>query len=184
MLSVSDATTGVCLYQRRWRWQDAKEPDGIGKLVMSFYQFARDLDDGEISCVNFEVSGQKHKRVASAHQSARRGRNVSKTSPPESVQMLSCANPAIIVAVFHEIKAITTTSCDNTASIRRFASGCRDSFSQLYGDKLAGELRPTLRRLADEATEGDLVALQRHFWTFEERVEELREVCFPGKWHA
>ena len=41
-LSISDALTGVALYQHKWiNWCDAKEQGSIGKLVQSFYQFAR-----------------------------------------------------------------------------------------------------------------------------------------------
>lgn len=46
LLSVCDKETGVCLFQRAWQWRGEQERSSIGKLVQSFYQFAREVDQG------------------------------------------------------------------------------------------------------------------------------------------
>lgn len=46
LLSVCDKETGVCLFQRAWQWRGDQERSSIGKLVQSFYQFAREVDQG------------------------------------------------------------------------------------------------------------------------------------------
>lgn len=51
LLSVCDKETGVCLFQRAWQWRGDQERPSIGKLVQSFYQFAREVDQGGI-CLN------------------------------------------------------------------------------------------------------------------------------------
>lgn len=48
LLSVCDKETGVCLFQRAWQWRGDQERSSIGKLVQSFYQFAREVDQGGI----------------------------------------------------------------------------------------------------------------------------------------
>lgn len=50
LLSVCDKETGVCLFQRAWQWRGDQERSSIGKLVQSFYQFAREVDQGGTSC--------------------------------------------------------------------------------------------------------------------------------------
>lgn len=46
LVSVCDKETGVCLFQRTWQWRGEQERSGIGNLVQSFYQFAREVDEG------------------------------------------------------------------------------------------------------------------------------------------
>lgn len=48
LLSVCDKETGVCLFQRAWQWRGEQERSSIGKLVQSFYQFAREVDQGGV----------------------------------------------------------------------------------------------------------------------------------------
>lgn len=46
LVSVCDKETGVCLFQRTWQWRGDQERSSIGNLVQSFYQFAREVDQG------------------------------------------------------------------------------------------------------------------------------------------
>lgn len=46
LVSVCDKETGVCLFQRAWQWRGDQERSSIGNLVQSFYQFAREVDQG------------------------------------------------------------------------------------------------------------------------------------------
>lgn len=46
LVSVCDKETGVCLFQRAWQWRGDQERSCIGNLVQSFYQFAREVDQG------------------------------------------------------------------------------------------------------------------------------------------
>lgn len=46
LVSVCDQETGVCLFQRAWQWRGDQERSSIGNLVQSFYQFAREVDQG------------------------------------------------------------------------------------------------------------------------------------------
>lgn len=46
LVHVCDRETGVCLFQRAWQWRGDQDRSSIGKLVLSFYQFAREVDQG------------------------------------------------------------------------------------------------------------------------------------------
>ena len=46
LLSISDASTGMCLFKCTWNWRRNTNVDGVGSLVQSFYQFAREIGDG------------------------------------------------------------------------------------------------------------------------------------------
>jgi hypothetical protein len=46
LLTVSDASTGICLYKCTWNWRKNTNVDGVGSLVQSFFQFAREIGDG------------------------------------------------------------------------------------------------------------------------------------------
>eukprot|EP00968_Pinguiococcus_pyrenoidosus_P014702 scaffold1340_cov253-Pinguiococcus_pyrenoidosus.AAC.20 len=54
LVGVLDAKTGILLFQKVYRWAEDANPKALGSLVLSFFQFSREIDDGTISCVNFE----------------------------------------------------------------------------------------------------------------------------------
>lgn len=53
LVSVCDTETGACLFQRTWQWRGEQERSSIGKLVQSFYQFAREVDQGGAQTKSF-----------------------------------------------------------------------------------------------------------------------------------
>ncbi|KAJ1443739.1 hypothetical protein B484DRAFT_287961 [Ochromonadaceae sp. CCMP2298] len=57
-ICLSDAVTGFIICQRVYKWKESSAFLNLGSLIQVFYQFAREVDDGQISCVNFE-SGRK-----------------------------------------------------------------------------------------------------------------------------
>ncbi|CAN0348592.1 unnamed protein product [Ectocarpus sp. 6 AP-2014] len=181
LLSVIDKETGVCLFQRAWQWRGEQERSSvsIGKLVQSFYQFAREVDQGEISCVNFLVKSRTHRRVSSS-QAARRTRGPSARSLPDSMQMLCTRNEDIIVAVFFDVKTCVTTSTENQGSVRQFINQASNSFCETFAGRVAS-LRPTLKQCADgDMNDAALRSVQDEFLRFGPDVDQMRHVCFTA----
>ena len=89
LLSVCDSESGEGLFERVWRWPEGADPKGIGNLVRSFFQVARQLDHGMISRVVFEAPEDEAALVPHA-------------GIGEAMEMLCTRNERVVVAVFHE----------------------------------------------------------------------------------
>ena len=46
MVKVLHQQSGVCLFTHQWKWKPQAHAEGVGALVMSFTQFAREIDGG------------------------------------------------------------------------------------------------------------------------------------------
>eukprot|EP00904_Undaria_pinnatifida_P002609 jgi/Undpi1/12349/HiC_scaffold_5.g02023.m2 len=177
LVSVCCKETGVCLFQRAWQWRGDKGRSSIGNLVQSFYQFAREVDQGEISCVNFLVQSRTHRRVNSS-QAARRARGPSTRALPDSMQMLCTRNEDIIVAVFFDVKTCVTTSTENQGNVREFLNQVKDSFCDTFAGRVVS-IRSTLKECADgNVNDGVLQSLQDEFAPFKESIDRIRHMCF------
>jgi hypothetical protein len=45
-VTISDAKTGFVLVERIFKWPEEALTANLGSLILSFYQFAREVDDG------------------------------------------------------------------------------------------------------------------------------------------
>jgi hypothetical protein len=45
-ITISDAKTGFIVLECVYRWPDQAVTTNLGSLILSFYQFAREVDDG------------------------------------------------------------------------------------------------------------------------------------------
>jgi hypothetical protein len=71
-VSIADTATGIVLFEKAYRWVEKAQTSMVGSLVQSFYQFAKEVDDGAISSVNFEMHvPAKHRRTVSSNFRAR-----------------------------------------------------------------------------------------------------------------
>mmetsp|Transcript_9412 Transcript_9412/g.23997 ORF Transcript_9412/g.23997 Transcript_9412/m.23997 type:complete len:167 (+) Transcript_9412:3-503(+) len=84
LLTVCDAENGVVLWDRVWEWPKGN-PAGLGNLVRSFFQIAKQLDHGMVSRVVFEMSLDD---------------DAPKNVP--RMQMLCTKNREIVVALFYD----------------------------------------------------------------------------------
>ena len=46
MVKVRHQQSGVCLFTHQWKWNAEAHAEGVDALVMSFTQFAREIDGG------------------------------------------------------------------------------------------------------------------------------------------
>ncbi len=43
---ITDIASGVVIFERLYKWPDSALASNIGSLIQSFFQFAREIDDG------------------------------------------------------------------------------------------------------------------------------------------
>lgn len=85
LLTVCDAEDGVVLFERVWHWNPDGEPQGLGNLVRSFFQIAKQLDHGMVTRVVFEEALEEEE----GHE--------------PRMEMLCTKNREIAVALFYDI---------------------------------------------------------------------------------
>lgn len=178
LIGVSEGSTGVLLYQKVYRWSEGAKPEALGSLVQSFFQFSREIDDGSISCVNFERPMQTHAQHRRQVSNSMR-RNM--RAAAETMQLLCLRDPAgFVVQVFHEIPGTGRTDEQQDRCIRSLLESLRVSFALEYAAKVE-ELRTLVKEVAavpGGATEEQLRDIQCNFDGFEETVATLRENAF------
>lgn len=45
-IRITDIETGVLLFERIYKWHEHANTASLGSLIQSFFQFAREVDDG------------------------------------------------------------------------------------------------------------------------------------------
>lgn len=80
LLTVCDAENGVVLFERLWQWNLGDKPQGVGNLVRSFFQIAKQLDHGMVTRVVFEDPEDSSQQM----------------------QMVCTKNREIVVALFYD----------------------------------------------------------------------------------
>lgn len=53
MVKVLHQQSGVCLFTHQWKWTPQAHAEGVDALVMSFTQFAREIDGGGAACSDY-----------------------------------------------------------------------------------------------------------------------------------
>uniref|UniRef100_A0A7S2AXU9 Uncharacterized protein n=1 Tax=Octactis speculum TaxID=3111310 RepID=A0A7S2AXU9_9STRA len=185
LLSICDSSTGISLYERRWRWHETARPEGVKNLVKALQSFAQGIDDGRISCVNFEQP-----RQTDSAATRRRGTNQS----IERLQMLCHRDESLEVTLFYEIstppngfnaagldESCTLEAEKLTEQAHELIRQVRQTFSDEYGDKIAA----IQSRLVHQSESPDLdkdsasLALQANdFAGFDQKLGQLCEGLF------
>mmetsp|Transcript_15103 Transcript_15103/g.45506 ORF Transcript_15103/g.45506 Transcript_15103/m.45506 type:complete len:241 (-) Transcript_15103:92-814(-) len=177
LVGVIEAKTGILLYQKVYRWADDANPKALGSLALSFFQFSREIDDGSITCVNFEKPAQmggQHRRQASNHLRWKMRTAV------ETMQMLCAPDGPFVVLVFHEIPGGLNVDARQDASVRDLLSCLRDAFRRDHlaaVEAMATEIR-SVAATPGGPTDEMIMDIQLHFQGFDAKVEAARAACF------
>lgn len=115
LLTVCDAENGVVLFERVWQWNLGGRPQGVGNLVRSFFQIAKQLDHGMVTRVVFEdpeVSSQQ-------------------------MQMVCTKNREIVVALFYDEDELLSDSAHATvyAAMRQYIEQIRELWRRQQRDE-------------------------------------------------
>eukprot|EP00736_Rhodelphis_marinus_P009228 Rmarinus@m.15883 len=100
-INISEVQSGVCLFDECWKHVGSGRAEGISNLVQVFYQFAREVDEGELSRVQFRtchVDGGSHRR-----RHAGDGEKAMGSTPSSSMLEMICdRGDRVIVTIFFE----------------------------------------------------------------------------------
>jgi len=99
---------GCALFDKVWKWKDdQKSPTACVGLVQFFYQFAREIDKGEVSKVIFEghantVSSNRNKLYPYNNRSLKTSSKKAtlRPKPDDTVEMYCSHNDYVTVALF------------------------------------------------------------------------------------
>ncbi len=105
----------IALFDASWFWSVETSSEAISTMVQSFFQFSREVDEGEIISVKFSSTGGGSDKKEGHNRKVSRLRTTTPTKTPvvkqtfEQMEMLNKRNDTIICVLFHEI----STGSDN-----------------------------------------------------------------------
>ncbi|POM72332.1 Hypothetical protein PHPALM_10965 [Phytophthora palmivora] len=155
MVKVLHQQSGVCLFTHQWKWNPQAHAEGIDALVMSFTQFAREIDGGEVVQVHFDPS-----------RTDKKDRSNSSPMPASSggLVMISLQNETIQAVLFHD-----RTSDAACAALKAFLQRILERFSQVFEHEL-DQLQPRLQASATPTAE-EREAVEAPFRRFEAELD-------------
>eukprot|EP01006_Ploeotia_vitrea_P010658 TRINITY_DN27648_c0_g1_i1.p1 TRINITY_DN27648_c0_g1~~TRINITY_DN27648_c0_g1_i1.p1 ORF type:complete len:188 (+),score=93.11 TRINITY_DN27648_c0_g1_i1:46-609(+) len=182
-VNVYDKATGIPLYDRVWKWKDQEEqksPGTVTGLVQFFYQFAREIDKGEVNRVVFEKSIEEESRgrygargsyprfgmsMNAMHRAQQRRKSVVEDN---RIELYTCDNDQIVAALF-------VGAHFGQDKAKGLAKAIADVFVDNFDKKLV-ELEPKLLQAGKNPEEATFnVTFMPEFDKFSEVVDKLIE---------
>lgn len=177
-ICISDVDTGIIVFQKVYKWKESSAFFNLGGLIQVFYQFAREVDDGEISCVNFESGRRVSTRLS---QESYHSRN-------QTMQMKSIKTNDLIVSVFYDMQGMEMPTPEEDLKLDVLMHAVLAAFSNEHLQSLI-ERRPTLQQYMDEqnaALDESDTRIVLPFEVFTTTADRLRKQLFPlqdGSFH-
>ncbi|ETI52543.1 hypothetical protein F441_04251 [Phytophthora nicotianae CJ01A1] len=155
MVKVLHQQSGVCLFTHQWKWNPHAHAEGVDALVMSFTQFAREIDGGEVVQVHFDPS-----------KTDKKDRSGSSPMPSSSggLVMISLQNEIVQAVLFHD--RTTDTAC---IALKAFLQRILERFSEVFEHELE-LLQPQLQTSATPTAE-EREAVEAPFRRFENELD-------------
>ncbi|RLN02253.1 hypothetical protein BBJ28_00000238 [Nothophytophthora sp. Chile5] len=152
MVKVLHRQSGVCLFTHQWKWDPQAHAEGVDALVLSFTQFAREIDGGDVVQVHFDPSSSS----ARADKKDRPGsgplpisvkdmaysEEATLASSTGGLTMISFQNEAIQAVLFHD-----RTSDAASVALKMFLQRILQRFAQIFQQELQN-LQPQLQQSA------------------------------------
>jgi len=183
-IEILEAKSGVCIFEKIWKWSGVSSTEGICKLILTFHQISREIGDtGEVAQVLFESlsSGQPkerlsggthktHKKTASRTLKSQIGSLKSKgeTESAQEIRLACDKDNNLIVATFHE-------SSDQVTDVNQFTKAVLNEFGKHYGELIV-KMKDTFEILSDENLENSSISrreVMQKFEDFNSTVEKL-----------
>lgn len=172
-ICISDVSTGLILFQRVYKWKDSLPIFNLGGLIQVFYQFAREVDDGVLNCVNFE-SGRKISTRMKNHDNLQ-ARN-------QTMQMITAKTNDIIVSLFFDMQGMDMPSCEERNKLKVMLHSVIAAFEQEFLETLIKHRPKLLQDLSDDrstSTDESEPLASLLFVNFNAIVDQLRRQLFP-----
>ena len=173
-VNILDAETGVSVFEKIWKWKGVEQSEAIEALLKTFYQFAREIDDGEICRVQFATpTSSTMSRKHNARGQRRRGKGPSSGARDDAIGMVCERGPVISVVLFHAVDG--EGGGQETQGTDEFVRAVQDKFAAMFEEILATEqVRTLLRDASKEGAAPDLAnAVRGKFKSFSFDLLEL-----------
>lgn len=144
LVRVTDRSTGVLLFEGIYKWADHTNTANLGSLIQSFFQFAREVDGGEVESVFFEES------PFLVVPTPRSGSSDPKTtvSAADAMKMIHNKTDDIIIVVFYECSDGSEEG--HQENLSQFVGCLRDEFTKMFDDRL-NRVRPKILSLSESS---------------------------------
>ncbi|CAM9533198.1 unnamed protein product, partial [Ectocarpus fasciculatus] len=101
LIRITDRHTGTLLFERIYEWPEHANPSNLGSLVQSFFQFAREVDGGEVESIYFEEG-------AAGFLPSATPRSIGSSEPralslqSDSMKLINARSDEVMAVLFHE----------------------------------------------------------------------------------
>lgn len=125
-ICILDAVTGYLLFERKYKWPERVMAPNLSSLIRSFYQFSREVDDGNIASVNFE--GGKSRKGKGKDNFKHRSLNTTF----DTMQMVCVRSDKIVVSVFYDMHGELVPSSALKEKVTAFVHAVRIAFEESF----------------------------------------------------
>lgn len=161
-ITIADAKTGFVIVERKFRWPSHANSSNLGSLTQSFFQFAREVDEGLIESVVFE---------------GKEPHNSGKTSKQHQTMKMVCTrNEYETISIYYDT---TNYVVDPTASNDLLLT-IEQQFGRECGDLLS-RLSARIASLVDSVEENseEVEDIRSHFDFFKQHIDRIILAAFP-----
>jgi len=169
-VDILQAKTGVCLFEKVWTWSGVSSPQGVCKLILTFFQISRELGDsggGVVNQILFEKQIQNRAMKNVGGRKSLTGKKAHVIQETQETIRLTCeCDGQIIIGVFHD-------PFDDVKSVKQFAKTVMKEFLGQFGEQLE-KMKELFESILNGNEKYDQKAILSDFSVFEPRVEHLR----------
>ena len=169
-ITVSDSRTGFMLVERKFRWPTHANSSNLGSLTQSFFQFAREVDEGLIESVVFEGK-EPH---SSGKSSSGSGSSTSKQH--QTMKMVCSRNEFETISIYYDTTNYVVDPDEANSLLlaigNQFDRECGDLLSRLSG------LIASFVDSVEENTE-EVEGVRSQFMFFGDHIDRIILTAFP-----
>lgn len=161
-ITISDAKTGFVILERKFRWPTHANSSNLGSLTQSFYQFAREVDDGFIESVVFEGKERDSHGKSNKHH--------------QTMQMVCTRNEYETVSIYYDTTNYYVDVVDSNNLLREI----EEAFARECGELLS-QVSARIFSLVDSVEENsdEVQDIRRRFEFFAYHIDRIITTAFP-----
>lgn len=168
-VTVSDALSGQIVFQRVYAWKTASAFSNLGSLIKVFYQFAREVDDGVISKIDFQAQRNTLRRKRDDVLKCKRG---------DTMQMVTVKTEDVIVSVFFDLDGLLQPSIRLKNCFQILLHALQLAFESNFLPALQEWRSSSSAQYAPSEIEGESSKTFPAFADFSETVDRLCDLVF------
>mmetsp|Transcript_13622 Transcript_13622/g.22472 ORF Transcript_13622/g.22472 Transcript_13622/m.22472 type:complete len:235 (+) Transcript_13622:205-909(+) len=163
-ITISDAKTGFVILERKFRWPTHANSSNLGSLTQSFYQFAREVDDGFIESVVFEG------KERDSHGGGKSSKH------HQTMQMVCTRNEYETVSIYYDTSNYYVDVDDSNNLLLEI----EEAFARECGELLS-QVSARIFSLVDSVEENaeEVADIRRRFEFFAFHIDRIITTAFP-----